>query len=67
MLGVVVGIAVGANMVIAGLVGAATPLLLRAVRMDPALGAAVVVTTVADVVGFLFFLGIAASLVNTLD
>ena len=67
MLGVVVGIAVGANMVIAGLVGAATPLVLRAVRMDPALGAAVVVTTVADVVGFLLFLGIAASLVNTLD
>ncbi len=67
MLGVVVGLAVGANMVIAGMVGAATPLLLRALRMDPALGAAVVVTTVADVVGFLIFLGIAASLISTLD
>lgn len=67
MLGVVVGLAVGANMVIAGMVGAATPLVLRALRMDPALGAAVVVTTVADVVGFLIFLGIAASLISTLD
>ena len=67
MLGVVVGTAVGANMVIAGMVGAATPLVLRALRMDPALGAAVVVTTVADVVGFLIFLGIAASLVSSLD
>ena len=67
MLGVVVGVAVGANMMIAGLVGAATPLVLRALKMDPALGAAVVVTTVADVVGLLLFLGIAASLVTTLD
>ena len=66
MLGVVVGVAVGANMVIAGLIGAATPLLLRALGMDPALGAAVVVTTVADVVGFLLFLSIAAALVSAL-
>ena len=66
MLGVVVGVAVGVNMMVAGLMGAATPLALRLVGMDPALGSAVIVTTIADVVGFLIFLGIASALVNTL-
>ena len=66
MLGLVVGLAVGANMVVAGMVGAGTPLVLRRLGMDPALGAAVIVTTIADVVGFLLFLGIAAALVSTL-
>ena len=45
---------------------AATPLVLRRVGMDPALGSAVIVTTIADVVGFLIFLGIASALVSTL-
>ncbi len=65
-LGLVLGVALIGNMVIAGLAGAATPLLLRLFRVDPALGSAVIVTTITDVVGFLLFLGIAAALVDHL-
>ena len=67
MLGVVLGVAMVGNMAVAGLAGAATPLMLRLFGLDPALGAAVVVTTVTDVVGFLLFLGIATAVVGSLQ
>ena len=66
MLGVVLGLAMVGNMVVAGLAGAATPLLLRVFGLDPALGSAVIVTTITDVVGFLLFLGIATALISFL-
>ena len=66
MLGVVLGVAMVGNMVVAGLAGASVPLVLRLLRLDPALGSAVLVTTVTDVVGFSLFLGIATILVNSL-
>ena len=66
MLGVVLGVAMVGNMAVAGLAGAAVPLVLRLMRLDPALGSAVVVTTVTDVVGFSLFLGIATILVSSL-
>ena len=50
------------NMIIAGSVGAAVPLFLRQLGLDPAVASAVVVTTVTDVFGFLLFLGIASVL-----
>jgi len=53
-------------MVIAGLSGAAIPLLLRALRQDPALGSGVIVTTFTDVCGFLSFLGLATMLLRYL-
>ena len=62
MLGVVVGVAMAVNMVVAGLAGGAMPLVLRRLRLDPALSSAVFVTTITDVAGFLIFLGLAASL-----
>lgn len=65
-LGLVLGIAMLGNMVIAGVMGAGAPLLLRRVGLDPAVAAAVVVTTITDVVGFLLFLGLAAALVSLL-
>ena len=65
-LGLVLGAAMVGNMVIGGFAGAATPLLLRLFRVDPALGSAVIVTTITDVVGFLLFLGIAAAVVDHL-
>jgi magnesium transporter len=65
-LGLVLGIAMLGNMVIAGVMGAGAPLLLRRLGLDPAVAAAVVVTTITDVVGFLLFLGLAAALVNLL-
>ena len=65
-LGVVLFLAMIGNMVVAGLAGASTPLVLRLLRLDPALGSAVVVTTITDIVGFLLFLGIAAALIDVL-
>ncbi len=65
-LAVVLGIAMLGNMVVAGLVGASVPLLLRRLRLDPAVSSAVVVTTFTDVVGFLLFLGLATALIELL-
>ncbi len=58
-LAMVVGVAMGANMVVAGISGVVVPLGLRAIRVDPALASAVAVTTITDVVGFLIYLGLA--------
>ncbi len=55
------------TMACAGLVGAAVPLLLKAVRLDPALGAGVIVTTFTDVFGFFSFLGIATLLIDRIS
>ncbi len=63
-LGLVLGLAMLGNMMIAGCVGAAVPLFLRRVGQDPAVASAVVVTTVTDVFGFLLFLGIASSAIG---
>ena len=63
-LGLVLGLAMFGNMVIAGTVGAAVPLLLRRLGVDPAVASAVLVTTVTDVFGFLLFLGIARASIS---
>ena len=63
-LGMVLGISMLGNMLIAGSVGAAVPLLMRRIGMDPAVASAVVVTTVTDVFGFLLFLGIASASIS---
>ena len=63
-LGLVLGLAMLGNMMIAGSVGAAVPLFLRRIGQDPAVASAVVVTTVTDVVGFLLFLGIASASIS---
>jgi magnesium transporter len=47
------------NLVTAGLTGAGLPIVLRRLRIDPALAGGVLVTTITDVVGFLAFLGLA--------
>ncbi len=59
-LGVIVAIALVANMVIAAIAGAVLPLILRKLLIDPALAGGVVLTTVTDVVGFMTFLGLGA-------
>ena len=63
-LGLVLGIAMFGNVIIAGTVGAGVPLFLRRVGLDPAVASAVVVTTVTDVFGFLLFLGIASASIS---
>jgi magnesium transporter len=47
------------NLFVAGLFGAAIPILLHRFKVDPAVGASVLLTTVTDVIGFFAFLGLA--------
>jgi magnesium transporter len=65
-LGIVLGLAMLGNMLVAGMFGAGVPLLLRQLRMDPAVSSAVFVTTFTDVIGFVLFLGLAAIFVEHL-
>ncbi|PLW82904.1 magnesium transporter [Kineobactrum sediminis] len=58
-LGLIIGSAIIINLITAAATGAALPLLLKRMRIDPALAGGVVLTTVTDVVGFLSFLGLA--------
>ena len=58
-LGVIVAVAMLLYMVAAALAGVMVPFTLRAFRIDPALASGILVTTVTDVAGFLFFLGLA--------
>lgn len=60
MLGVVIGIAMVVNLVVAGLAGVMVPVWLERLGVDPALASGAFVTTVTDVVGFFAFLGLAA-------
>ena len=62
MLGVVLGLAMIANLLVAGLAGIMIPITLDKLGIDPALASGVFVTTVTDIVGFLAFLGLAAML-----
>ncbi|MFT5661770.1 MAG: magnesium transporter [Sulfurimonas sp.] len=59
MLGVVIALSMVINLLMAGLFGAAVPLFLKRLDIDPAIGSTVILTTVTDVVGFLSFLGLA--------
>ena len=65
-LGLVIFLAVVATMAVAGMLGAAVPLALKALKMDPALGSGVLVTFLADAFGFFTFLGIATLLMDRL-
>ena len=47
------------NLITAALAGAILPVVLKAMRIDPALAGGVALTTVTDVVGFMSFLGLA--------
>jgi len=58
-IGTVIGAALVINMLVAGFSGLLIPLLLKRMKIDPALSGAVILTTVTDVVGFMSFLGLA--------
>ena len=66
MLGAVLALAMTGNMVVASIAGAGVPLFLQRLRMDPAVSAAVFVTTFTDVIGFVLFLGLAAIFIEFL-
>lgn len=59
-LGLIVGMAMLGNLIMAALAGVMVPLALKALRIDPALASSIFVTTVTDVCGFFFFLGLGA-------
>lgn len=60
-LGVVIGVAMLGNLIMASLAGVLVPLSLKALRIDPALASSIFVTTVTDVCGFALFLGLGAT------
>lgn len=59
-LGLIAGTAMLLNMLAAALSGVVIPYGLKAMRIDPALASSIFLTTVTDVAGFFFFLGLAA-------
>lgn len=61
-IGIVIGIAMLLNLLIAPLVGVTLPIFLRKFGIDPALAGSVLLTTATDVVGYSAVLGLAALL-----
>jgi len=59
-LGLVIGLAMVINMVVAGIAGTTIPLVLERAGHDPAIASSVILTTITDIVGFAAFLGLAA-------
>lgn len=66
VLGLVIGMAMLLNMTAATIAGFTVPIVLKKLKIDPALASAVFVTTVTDVLGFLFFLGLATLFISYL-
>ncbi len=58
MIGIVISLAIFANILAAAFSGVCIPVLLNKLKMDPALSGAVILTTVTDIVGFVAFLGL---------
>ena len=61
ILGLVVGSAMIINLAVAGLTGAAIPLTMKAVGLDPAQCSNIILTTFTDVMGFFGLLGLATA------
>jgi magnesium transporter len=58
-LGLVVGTALAVNTLVAVVIGGAMPLLLKGIRVDPALAAGPMLTTITDTAGFFLVLSLA--------
>lgn len=58
-LGLVIGVSMIINLIIAALAGATIPVILKRYGIDPAIAGGVILTTVTDVIGFMTFLGLA--------
>ncbi len=59
-LGFIIGAAMVINLMVAALAGALLPLLMKRMKIDPALAGGVVLTTFTDCMGFFAFLGLAS-------
>ena len=66
-LSIVLAVALFLNICAATLGGVLIPLGLKAVKVDPALAANIFVTTITDVMGFVFFLGIASLAIDRIQ
>ncbi|MBO9516595.1 MAG: magnesium transporter [Porphyrobacter sp.] len=60
-LGLVIGLAMMANILIAGMAGVVVPLTIERFRADPAIASSIFVTMTTDSMGFLVFLGLAVA------
>ena len=58
LIGVVIGIAMIANLGFAALSGVLIPIMLKRIGVDPGLGGGVILTTITDVIGFSSFLAL---------
>ncbi len=58
----IAGAAIAINLLAAAASGVLVPLILRRIKIDPALAGGVVLTTITDVIGFAAFLGLASML-----
>jgi magnesium transporter len=59
-LGLVLGLSLVGNMIVAAMVGTLIPLLLKYLNQDPALASSVLVTAATDAIGFLIYLSLAS-------
>ena len=64
LLGLVLGVSMVLNLVIAGFFGTVIPLVLSRIGKDPATSATIFITTATDVLGFLIFLGLAKTVLG---
>lgn len=60
LLGLVTGIAIVFNLIVASFFGSIVPLIMKKLGRDPATSASVFITTATDVIGFFVFLGLAS-------
>jgi magnesium transporter len=65
-LGLVIGVALCVNTLIAVLIGGAVPLLLKRWQFDPAVASGPLLTTITDMCGFFVLLGLASLLLDRL-
>jgi magnesium transporter len=61
-LGLVVGVAMMTNTMIAVSIGGAVPLILKGLKLDPALASAPILTTITDMCGFFLILSLATAM-----
>ncbi|RMG21616.1 MAG: magnesium transporter [Bacteroidetes bacterium] len=60
-LGAVVGFAMCANLILAGLMGSMVPILLERVGVDPAVASSILITAFTDILGYLFLFSLATA------
>lgn len=66
ILGVVAGIALGINVLVAGVVGGTMPFLIKRMGKDPALMTGPILTTITDITGVTIYLGLATLFLSSL-